>query len=82
MVRLKGYAKLPSARLFYHFNSTMVRLKEINPNGTGILDIEFQFHYGTIKSDYRQGCNCGSTSFQFHYGTIKRKQYNNFCRRG
>ena len=49
----------------------MVRLKavvEVVP----VNVVEFQFHYGTIKSG---GCNTldHRALFQFHYGTIKRR---------
>ena len=35
-------------KMFY-FNSTMVRLKEPNPDDLDLGDVKFQFHYGSIK---------------------------------
>ena len=114
MVRLKVQTDVNAAVISFHFNSTMVRLKEYEDTTPTPL-AAFQFHYGTIKScvtaicrktcfnfnstmvrlkDHRQGArqpylaDFNSTMvrlkdayagtalleipFQFHYGTIKR----------
>ena len=54
------------------FNSTMVRLK-------GDLELVhlrnsfvFQFHNGSIKSDWRGNSRTDRFEFQFHNGSIKR----------
>ena len=51
----------------------MVRLKESLVELKEVERMEFQFHYGTIKSgSWFKECT-DSREFQFHYGTIKRK---------
>ena len=56
------------------FNSTMVRLKDRYIMGEKV-DVEFQFHYGTIKSISKYNTSSPQQMFQFHYGTIKRSIY-------
>ena len=59
--------------IYENFNSTMVRLKELNWERYETKGFLFQFHYGTIKS-VNEVVNTNLVSgFQFHYGTIKRK---------
>ena len=54
-----------------HFNSTMVRLKDLDGGNQQDDMEEFQFHYGTIKRQVRVVYHCVPHIFQFHYGTIK-----------
>ena len=49
----------------------MVRLKVVFPDDDPTKVCKFQFHYGTIKSEYRQKHSFPLSEFQFHYGTIK-----------
>ena len=49
----------------------MVRLKDLLEDQTGTLHVEFQFHYGTIKSVRPCFRHTEEHAFQFHYGTIK-----------
>ena len=55
-----------------YFNSTMVRLKGLNPIARAMQILLFQFHYGTIKRYLGGHSSTVSVKFQFHYGTIKR----------
>ena len=48
----------------------MVRLKGVQYTEHQSIT-EFQFHYGTIKSERTQGRAEQGQRFQFHYGTIK-----------
>ena len=70
MVQLKPFANFEFAPLFTYFNSIMVQLKhnerERNPH-----DNTFQFHNGTIKTDYSFILPAILPKFQFHNGTIK-----------
>ena len=49
----------------------MVRLKVQELVDEGVLIIEFQFQYGTIKGRFRFCSKSASVQFQFQYGTIK-----------
>ena len=71
MVRLKDRGKLPDNVNSFYFNSTMVRLKE-KSEASAKAALEFQFHYGTIKSQRSDIVAHLEARFQFHYGTIKR----------
>ncbi|GEM_PF-1322835 len=54
------------------FNSTMVRLK-VNPTCRNyVVNITFQFHYGSVKSSPRTIPLKRPWRFQFHYGSVKR----------
>ena len=53
-----------------HFNSTMVRLGEIEKPSGASYKIVFQFHYGTIGRVDDAGLFQALILFQFHYGTI------------
>ena len=53
MVRLKEEAETEAEADESHFNSTMVRLKELEQLRANIQEL-FQFHYGTIKSSWCQ----------------------------
>ena len=48
----------------------MVRLKAAVSTSGDEFTI-FQFHYGTIKSEYASFLEPSVKVFQFHYGTIK-----------
>ena len=50
----------------------MVRLKVNADYITLPFSVEFQFHYGTIKSIQQLQEQVDTLTFQFHYGTIKR----------
>ena len=79
MVRLKGVGFGRKRRTQANFNSTMVRLK--GGGGTTFTKMsEFQFHYGTIKSNTLPSLSTTVTKFQFHYGTIKREKTNTAVR--
>ncbi len=54
-----------------YFNSTLVRLKLYIVFISIALPQEFQFHFGTIKTDMYQDDNVSAAIFQFHFGTIK-----------
>ena len=59
-----------SIPLHLNFNSTLVRLKAT----IGMLIVlvaQFQFHFGTIKSETIINLSKPDSSFQFHFGTIK-----------
>ena len=71
MVRLKDYSDLPAEARFAHFNSSMVRLKELSLLLL-LQQLRFQFQYGTIKSRTGSPQPLIRTGFQFQYGTIKR----------
>jgi len=48
----------------------MVRLKECYGKES-VINIEFQFHYGSVKSGKHKFCLAYGTGFQFHYGSVK-----------
>ena len=50
MVRLKGLIQIGAKKPQIYFNSTMVRLKDRMSLAALQQKLEFQFHYGTIKS--------------------------------
>jgi len=51
MVRLKAKKEEIQKKIAENFNSNMVRLKEDLKKHIAIDFIEFQFQYGSIKSD-------------------------------
>ena len=50
----------------------MVRLKDAGQRKTAITFREFQFQYGSIKSDETATLPSYAKPFQFQYGSIKR----------
>ncbi len=57
--------------ILVNFNSTMVRLKEVNHASICVEIYGFQFHYGSVKSVKEMGNNIARSIFQFHYGSVK-----------
>ena len=72
MVRLKVVQEVRHLLCVQNFNSTMVRLKGWEKLGF-VEGLQFQFHYGTIKSVITRYAMRNNNIFQFHYGTIKRE---------
>ena len=72
MVRLKDLRKFCRSGAWPSFNSSMVRLKGVHIQWRS-LDNQFQFQYGTIKSNLLFNKLRQQAMFQFQYGTIKRK---------
>ncbi len=52
MVRLKVDDLQFEKRLEVHFNSSMVRLKDLQDANLKCTNLQFQFQYGTIKRPY------------------------------
>ncbi|SFE65137.1 hypothetical protein SAMN05444380_11572 [Thermophagus xiamenensis] len=52
MVRLKHQILQSTLYSFYHFNSTMVRLKLEIVNAEAAKLYKFQFHYGSIEAEF------------------------------
>ncbi len=52
----------------------MVRLKLLSTNLSDFEKLEFQFHYGAIKTRSLLSLPPLHQSFQFHYGAIKTKR--------
>ena len=69
---IKSFSRALLQQRNVHFNSTMVRLKELN-NLINQSQTIFQFHYGTIKRKKLIRLPVLTIWFQFHYGTIKSK---------
>ena len=72
MVQLKVFSILKIYWMLTHFNSAMVQLKVCKRKFTAVFPDEFQFRYGTIKSQKFHWTNFPLIKFQFRYGTIKR----------
>ena len=60
---------MPSSIVTY-FNSIKVQLKRFGQYGCRHFD-RFQFHKGTIKTQWRIVYHTDFEKFQFHKGTIK-----------
>ncbi len=71
---IKGGLTLINASAQLGFNSSMVRLKEVDSPATR-LHVKFQFQYGAIKGREVTTCLALLNSFQFQYGAIKGRKY-------
>ena len=67
----KRYRK-PVCSAQTRFNSTLVRLEELTPEGYRQGGL-FQFHFGSIGSPSRSNCMGRPNTFQFHFGSIGRR---------
>ena len=70
MVRLKAQNGVAHGTPQRRFNSTMVRLK-VGGWTERLLEVQFQFHNGSIKSTKYLMMKKSSAMFQFHNGSIK-----------
>ena len=72
LVRLKGSHQLYLLKGHaISFNSTLVRLKAETPEVTQVPEEMFQFHTGSIKSEFDNEFDAMNFEFQFHTGSIK-----------
>ena len=77
MVRLKDISQAIMDSLV-SFNSTMVRLKEVETSNEVTVTISFNSTMVRLKACCRR-CAAYLLYFQFHYGTIKRLRQKNRC---
>ena len=68
-----------SILLHSDFNSIKVRLEPSGTSGSTIINVSFQFHKGTIRTNDIKAVRNLDYKFQFHKGTIRTRSGTGFC---